>query len=139
VLRGGHEGGGLGVVEEARERLVGAGPVAAVHRGPGGHVVVLPLDDPGEEGVQVSEPHPEGRLAQELAAVAGSVGQLLLVCLDVLAGDVGDLGDGRVGSDQGCAELAQGPVTAQILELSLLRRPAIRDTCRVLFRNVLIR
>jgi hypothetical protein len=59
--------------------------------------------------VQVSHPHAEGGLGQWLAAVAGSVGELELVGLDVLAGDVGDLRDRRVWRARTLAgELPQG-------------------------------
>ena len=87
VRGGGEQPGGLGVVEEPRERVIGDGHVDGEHRGAAGGVGPVPFDDPVEERPHQPEALADG-VARRSAAVAGAdAGEPLLVALDVAALD----------------------------------------------------
>ena len=89
---GGHELGGVAVVEELRQRLGFLGDVPGDDRVARRRIGPVPLDDPLEELADGPHPLPVRLLRDRLAAAAGLGGQPYLVVLDVIAADVTDRG-----------------------------------------------
>ena len=87
---GGHQPGGVTVVEELGQRLAARWDVATDDRVAGGGVGPVPLDDSFEEHAQHVQPLTLRGRRQTVAADAGLVGEPHLVVLDVTTTDVGD-------------------------------------------------
>jgi hypothetical protein len=87
---GGHQSGGVAVVEELGQRLGARWDVAADDRVTRRGVGPVPFDEPFEEHAQHPQPLALGVLCQALAAHAGPVSEPQLEVLDVASGDVGD-------------------------------------------------
>jgi hypothetical protein len=102
---GGHQPGGVVVVEEAGQRFGAGRQIAAEDRVAQRSVGPVPLDDPFEEGTQRPQSLPLGG-RREAAVHAGLGGEPHLVVLDVVAGDGGDGGDLGV-VDQPAGQLPQ--------------------------------
>jgi hypothetical protein len=103
---GGHQPGGVPVVEELRQRLGFLGDVPGDHRVAGRGIGPVPLDDPLEELAHGPHPLPVRLRGDGLAAAPGAGGQPDLVVLDVIAADVTDRGQPGFG-DHPAGQLAQ--------------------------------
>jgi len=101
---GGHQPGGVAVIEELRQRLGFLGDVPGDDRVAGRGVGPVPLDDPLEERPDGPHPLPVRLPADHLVSGPVLAGQPHLVILDVIAADVGDRGDPALG-DQPAGEL----------------------------------
>ena len=104
--------GGLGVVQELRERVIDDRQVDAEDRGAGRGVGPVPLDDPVEERPDAAQALPDGvgRRAG-VALLAGTADQVLLVVLDLGPADLRERAHVRVLISQERAEPAQGLVS----------------------------
>jgi hypothetical protein len=108
VGQGAHELRCRGVVEEAGQGLVAAWDVAVEQRIAGRRILIAPLDDPFEEHPEGSQPLASGQLGHDRAVTGGSLSEVTLVGLEVVAVDVGDVLQGGVEVEEEGGELAQG-------------------------------
>jgi hypothetical protein len=107
---GGHEAGGVTVVEELRQRLGTGRDVAVEDRVAVGGVGPVPLYESFGEDADGAQPLPLGVLVQRRRLGPSKGGEPHLVVLDVGSGDGGDDGDvGVVGEP--ASELAQRVVS----------------------------
>jgi hypothetical protein len=105
-LGGGHQPGGVAVVEELGQRLGLFRDVPGDDRVAGRRVGPVPLDDPLEERPDGADPLPVRLRRDDLAAGPGLGGQPHLVVLDVIAPHRGNTAQPGVG-DHPPGELAQ--------------------------------
>ena len=132
---GGHQPGGVAVIEELGQRLGLFGDVPGDDRVAGWRVGPVPLDDPLEERPDGADPLPVRLGRDHLAGGPGLDGEPDLVVLDVVAADRGDAVQPGVG-DQPAGELAQGILRGvhagrgeergQALQVPLDRRRGLR-------------
>ena len=106
---GSHQPGRVAVVEELRQRLGLFRDVPADDRVAGRRIGPVPLDDPLEELAHCAQPLPARFRRDHPAVDAWLGGQPHLVVLDVVAADITDCGDARVG-EHPAGELAQRTV-----------------------------
>jgi hypothetical protein len=106
---GGHELGGVLVVEELGERFWSGWDVAVEDRVAARRVGPVPFDEPLQEDADHAESLALGVLGQRRTAGSGLSGEPHLVVLDVSPGDVGDDGDVGVGCEP-AGQLPQGVV-----------------------------
>jgi hypothetical protein len=94
---GGHQPGGVPVIEELRQRLRFLGDVPGDDRVAGRRAGPVPLDDPLGELAHGPHPLPVRLGGDRLAAAAGLGGQPHLVVLDVIAADITDRSQAGLG------------------------------------------
>src|SRR5581483_7305438 len=110
VGRGPQQPGGGGVVEEPGQRLVGLGKIRRIDGNPRGRVVIVPLDDPLEEGSQDPEPLADGVGRKRCPITSSTSNEGPLEALDVDPADAGDAAHLRVVGGHVSGEGAQDVV-----------------------------